>query len=80
MQNKQWRDVRPVTSEVAGSSPVVPAIPFNHLESLPARLFGVLGPVCTRCSAGALAVPLRLFERLRDQIGRSADGSNGVAL
>ena len=28
-------DRRPVTSEVAGSSPVVPAIPFNHLESFP---------------------------------------------
>ena len=25
---------RPVTSEVAGSSPVVPAIPFNHLRLL----------------------------------------------
>jgi hypothetical protein len=28
--------LRPVTSEVAGSSPVVPAIPFNHLEDLSA--------------------------------------------
>src|ERR1017187_2517830 len=35
IENNNVLDVRPVTSEVAGSSPVVPATFFNHLASLP---------------------------------------------
>ena len=56
---------RPVTSEVAGSSPVVPAIPFNHLETFPTRFFAVFGPVCSR---GALNVSFwgGLWRRLSD--------------
>src|SRR5205823_725439 len=29
-----WLERRPVTSEVAGSNPVVPAIPSNHLQAI----------------------------------------------
>ncbi len=36
--------LRPVTSEVAGSSPVVPATFFNHFHTLQASDFGVYSP------------------------------------
>src|SRR5262245_40574252 len=40
-------DFRPVTSEVAGSSPVVPAIPLNHFQAF---FLLVLNPCVTENS------------------------------
>ena len=42
-------DHRPVTSEVAGSSPVVPAILFNHLPGFDSPHLPPRMAVCSRC-------------------------------